>query len=211
MLTRLKRKFQDLISQEAQIAHKVGLNPNIISVLGFVLGVFSGITYWAAGALSTDLNASRAYLTLALLFLLFSGACDALDGAIARIRGKVTAFGGFVDSVIDRYVDSVVLLGLILGGFCDPLWGVLALVGSLLTSYVRARAESLGVIMESVGLIERAERIMIISISSLVEIIWPFLPALYVGIIILAITSNFTVLQRTLYSYRKLSCVERKS
>lgn len=211
MLAKLKRKFQDLISREAQIAYKIGLSPNTISILGLIFGISSGITYWAAGVLPADLGTLRAYLILALLLLLFSGACDALDGAIARIRGEETAFGGFVDSIIDRYVDSVVLLGLTLGGFCDLVWGVLALVGSLLTSYVRARAESLGVSMESIGLVERAERIMILSISSLVEIIWPSLPALRVGMIVLAVASNFTVFQRILYFYRKSSCAWRKN
>lgn len=211
MLTRLKRKFQELMAREAWLIHRIGIRPNVISILGFVLGLLSGIAYWTAGARSTDLSMYRIHLILALLFLLFSGICDALDGALARIRGEVTVFGEFLDSIIDRYVDSAVLLGLILGGVCDLLWGVLALIGSLLTSYVRARAESSGVMMESIGLVERTERVIIISASSMVEVIWPFLPALRVGIIVLAITSNLTILQRILYFYKRSPRVERKS
>lgn len=211
MLTKLKLKFQELMACEARLIHKIGLKPNAISALGFILGFFSGLAYWAAGALHTDLNVYRVYLTIAILLLLSSGLCDALDGILARIYGEVTAFGGFLDSIIDRYVDSAVLFGLILGGLCDPAWGIMALIGSLLTSYVRARAESSSVVMESIGLVERAERIVIILVSSLIEIIWPFLHALHIGVIILAIASNFTVLQRILYFYRKMSHVERKS
>ncbi|MEM2321285.1 MAG: CDP-alcohol phosphatidyltransferase family protein [Candidatus Bathyarchaeia archaeon] len=207
----MKRKFQGLMAREAQIIYGIGLKPNVISILGFILGLLSGMAYWAAGALSTDLSMYRVHLILAFLLLLFSGICDALDGALARIRGEVTVFGGFLDSIIDRYVDSAVLLGLILGGVCDLIWGLLALIGSLLTSYVRARAESSGVMMESIGLVERAERIIIISASSLVEIVWPFLPALRVGIIILAIMSNLTVLQRILYFHKRLPRAERKN
>ncbi|MEM1550889.1 MAG: CDP-alcohol phosphatidyltransferase family protein [Candidatus Bathyarchaeia archaeon] len=205
MLTKLKHKLQELIASEARLLHKIGLKPNAISILGFILGFSSGLAYWAAGALSTGLNTYRVYLILASLLLLFSGVCDVLDGALSRICGGVTVFGGFLDSIIDRYVDSAVMLGLILGGLCDLVWGALALIGSLLTSYARARAESSGVMMESVGLVERAERIIIILASSLIEIAWPSLIALRVGVSILAVASNFTVLQRILYFYRKES------
>lgn len=203
MLTKLKPEFQKLIAYLAQAFHKIGVKPNTISFLGFISGVFSGIFYWVAGTLYVDLSAYRVYMSLALLLLMFSGFCDALDGALARIHGEATAFGGFLDSMIDRYVDSIVLLGLILGGLCDLIWGILALIGSLLTSYARARAESAGITMESVGLVERAERIIVISISSLVEIAFTPLYALRVGIIVLAIASNLTVVQRILYFYRR--------
>lgn len=199
MLSKLKTWFQGLVEEGARVIRKLGFNPNAISILGLVLGISSGAAYWMAGSLHTDLNTYRTCLILAVILLLSSGLCDALDGALARIYGEATIFGGFLDSIVDRYVDSVVLLGIMLGGLCDQTWGVLALVGSLLTSYTRAKAESLGVKMESIGLIERAERIAIILISSLIEIAWLDLPALRVGIIVLAITSNFTVLQRVLY------------
>ncbi|MEM2648459.1 MAG: CDP-alcohol phosphatidyltransferase family protein [Candidatus Bathyarchaeia archaeon] len=199
------------MAREARLIHRIGLKPDAISMLGFILGFFSGLAYWAAGTLSTDLSTYRFYLTSALLLLLFSGLCDALDGALARIYGEMTIFGGFLDSIIDRYVDSMVLFGLVLGGLCDSTWGVLALIGSLLTSYVRARAESSGVMMESVGFVERAERVIIISASSLIEIAWPFSHALRIGVAILAIASNFTVLQRILHFYRKISQTKRKN
>ena len=88
--------------------------------------------------------------------MLISGLFDALDGAIARIYGEATKFGGFFDSVLDRYADAVVLSGIIVGGLTNLIWGLAALFGSLLVSYARARAEAAGVKMESVGLAERA-------------------------------------------------------
>lgn len=210
MLTKLKHKFQKSVVQWALLIHRVGLKPNTISLLGLILGLSSGMAYWLAGANSMNMSAYRAYLVLALLLLLFSGLCDAIDGALARICGGVSALGGFLDSIIDRYVDSAVLLGLILGGLCDLMWGVLAIVGSLLTSYARARAESLGVMMESVGFVERAERIVIISVSSVVEAALPYIRATHFGVIILAVSSNLTVLQRIIYFYGKASRPGRK-
>ncbi|MEM2214777.1 MAG: CDP-alcohol phosphatidyltransferase family protein [Candidatus Nezhaarchaeales archaeon] len=201
MLTKLRAWFQRLMDRWANVIRRLGIKPNAISFLGFALGISSGVAYWIAGSLITDLSAYRAYLTLAVLLLLSSSLCDALDGTLARTRGEVTVFGGFLDSLIDRYVDSAVLLGITLSGLCDPAWGAIALVGSLLTSYVRAKAESFGIKMESIGLIERAERIIIILASSVVEIVWSNSSALRIGIVILAVTSNFTVLQRILYFY----------
>lgn len=201
VLSKLKTWFQGLIERGAHVIRKLGFKPNTMSILGLILGISSGVAYWIAGFFHIDPSAYRAYLILAILLLLSSGLCDALDGALARIHGEVTVFGGFIDSIIDRYVDSAVLLGIMLGGLCDPAWGALALIGSLLTSYARARAESIGVKMESIGLIERPERVAIIATSTLLEIVWFDLPALQIGIIVLAVASNFTVLQRIIHLY----------
>jgi archaetidylinositol phosphate synthase len=204
MLAKLKSRFQKLVAGLAKTLYRVGLKPNAVSGIGLVLGLLSGATYWSAGLSYADISLYRACLALATALLLLSSLCDALDGAMARLYGEVTAFGGLLDSIVDRYVESAVLLGIIVGGLCAPLWGLLALTGSLLTSYVRARAEAMGVAMESVGLFERAERLLIILASSIAEIAWPRLSALELGIAILAVASNFTVLQRALYLYRKV-------
>ena len=142
------------------------------------------------------------FRSLATLLLLLSGFCDALDGLLARLYQEATAFGGFLDSLLDRYADSAVYAGIILGGLCTIPWGLTALIGSLLVSYCRARAEAAGIKMESIGLAERAERIIILSIASITAICW--LQALNIGIILLAILSNLTVLQRSVYAYKKL-------
>jgi archaetidylinositol phosphate synthase len=121
-------------------------------------------------------------------------------------------FGGFLDSLLDRYADAVIYAGVIIGGLCDLLWGLAALAGSLLVSYSRARAEAAGIKMESVGIAERAERMIILAVASLVAFFWPqvltvgFLTvsALNIGVIILAVLSNFTVLQRAIHVFRVL-------
>lgn len=203
MLTRLKSKVQEWIFIEAKLMHKAGFRPNAITALGVILGALSGMLYWAAGLSPT--YTGRILLLLALITLLSSGFCDALDGALARLYGQTTVLGGFLDSVLDRYVDAAVICGLILGGLCDQLWGLLALVGSLLTSYVRARSEAAGIPMETVGIMERAERILLVTIASIINILQADFPALRISVIILAAASNFTVAQRALYFYRKTS------
>jgi archaetidylinositol phosphate synthase len=195
MLTKLKRKVQQLLSTEARVAHNAGLTPNMISVVGIVLSVFAAVAY--AMSLGQPL-----LLFVAVVLLLASGFCDTLDGVLARNFQQATVFGGFFDSLLDRYADAIVYSGIIIGGLCDVSWGLAALAGSMLVSYARARAEAAGIKMESVGLAERAERMLILAVASLVAFYW--LPSLKYGIIVLAVLSNFTVLQRGLHAYRWL-------
>jgi archaetidylinositol phosphate synthase len=197
MLTKLKEKVQQMLTTEAKAAHKIGLTPNAISVIGIALAFLSATTY-------VEWQNHPTYLLIATALLLLSGFCDALDGILARLYQQTTTFGGFLDSLGDRYADAVVYLGVIVGGLCDALWGLIALTGSLLVSYSRARAEAAGVKMESIGLAERAERMIILAIASLVAFFWQPETAINTGVILLAVLSNLTVLQRSLYAYKKL-------
>jgi archaetidylinositol phosphate synthase len=203
MLTKLKEKVQAMLAAEAKAAHKIGLTPNMISVVGIALAFLSAFTY-------TEWQTNRLYLLLATVLLLLSGFCDVLDGAIARLFEQASPFGGFLDSLLDRYADAIVYAGIIVGGLCDALWGLIALTGSLLVSYSRARAEAAGIKMESIGLAERAERIIILAIASIAAFFWQpetnlFWQPINIGIIVLAIISNLTVLQRSIYAYKKLN------
>jgi len=195
MLTKLKQQIQALVAYEAQLAYQVGLTPNLASALGILTAVASAFLYGSPQFYPSNLLAAP-------LFLLVSGFFDALDGVIARLYGRATVFGGFLDSMLDRYADALVLAGIILGGFADVFWGFLALMGSLLVSYSRARAEAAGIRMETVGLAERAERILILFIASLLTLFWS--EALWWSIVLLAVLTNLTVLQRAVY-FRKAS------
>ena len=193
MLSKLKQRFQFWIASEAKFVHSIGLTPNHLSAIGMIFAIFSALAYW-----KWQLN--QILLVLAPILLLISGFCDALDGALARIYGETTTFGGFLDSLLDRYADAFVLCGIILGGLCNPFWGLTALTGSLLVSYVRAKAEAREVKMEAVGVTERAERILIVVVASFLSIVW--LEALSWGVIVLAILANLTVLQRAIHFYK---------
>jgi len=193
VLTKLKQRAQSWLTSEAALLHRLGLTPNHVSILGLVLALLSAVAYW-------QWPLHPLLLIVAPLLMLASGLLDALDGAIARIYGEATKFGGFFDSLLDRYADAVILCGIILGGLTEMSWGLTALMGSLLVSYARARAEAAGVKMESVGLAERAERIVIIALASFISYVW--LDALNWSILLLAILTNLTVVQRAIY-FRK--------
>jgi archaetidylinositol phosphate synthase len=202
MLTRLKQKVQQALAAEARAAHRIGLTPNIITGIGILLAFLSALAYAEWGQNSAWHN-RMLFLVLAFVLLLLSGFCDALDGIVARLYGQATVFGGFLDSVLDRYADAAVYLGIIVGGLCNVLWGIVAMIGSLLVSYSRARAEAAGIKMESVGLAERAERMIILLVATLTAVFWQPITVMSIGVILLAILSNLTVLQRGLYVYQK--------
>ena len=192
-----------MLTSQANAAHKIGLTPKKISVIGFILALGSAVAY-------TFVPNASWFLLLATFLLLASGFCDTLDGIVARTFQQTTVFGGFFDSVLDRYADVAIFAAIIIaglsnpvwGGFWGSVWGLAALGGSVLVSYTRARAEAAGVKMESVGLAERAERMLVLAAVSIIAFFW--LPALGYGIALLALLSNLTVIQRALYVYKIL-------
>jgi archaetidylinositol phosphate synthase len=196
MLTRLKEKVQQMLRGEAEMAHKLGFTPNRLSAFGIALAFLAALTY-------AGWQFNPFLLLLATALLLLSGFCDALDGIVARLYGEATAFGGFLDSLLDRYADSAVYVGIIIGALCDVRWGLIAIIGSLLVSYSRARAEAGGIKMESIGLAERAERMIILAVASIVASFWQTATVMNVSILLLAILSNLTVLQRSVYVYSR--------
>src|SRR5262249_54822295 len=128
---------------------------------------------------------------------------DLLDGSLARMSGQVTAFGAFLDSVIDRYSDLVVLLGIVVLYARTPnargaLVAMAGLVGSVMVSYTKARAESIGVEC-NVGMMERPQR-MICRVTG--AILDPTVPLLEPALWVLAILSNITALQRIVFTRR---------
>jgi len=193
-----------MLTSQAKFTHKIGLTPNKISTIGFILALASAVAF----ALTTPQYSWL--LILAVVFLLASGFCDTLDGIVARIFGQTTVFGGFYDSILDRYADAAVYVAIIVAGLSNPVWGYFwgsvwglsALVGSIMVSYTRARAETVGIKMESIGIAERAERMLILAVFSIIAFFW--LPAFGYGIALLAVLANFTVIQRVVYVYKTL-------
>jgi archaetidylinositol phosphate synthase len=204
MLTKLKKQIQEMLTSEAKIAHKMGLTPNHISVIGFLLAIGTAASYALTNTNSLWL------LFLAVFFMMASGFCDAMDGIVARTFQQTSKFGGFFDSVLDRFADATSYAGIIIAGLCNPAfgayWGIIvtlaALIASMLVSYTRSRAEAIGVKMESVGIAERAERMLILAAVSIIGF-W-YLPALGYGVALIAVLSIVTVLQRVWHVYKEL-------
>ena len=169
---------------------RLRMRPNHLTVIGLVVSLF------AAGAFIAG------HLRSASLLLIAAGLCDLLDGSLARASGQVTAFGAFLDSVIDRYSDLVVLLGIVVLLARTPnargaLVAMAGVVGSVMVSYTKARAESIGVDC-TVGMMERPERLLCLIAGAMFDLLEP---ALWV----LAVLSNITALQRIVFTRRAMS------
>jgi len=175
----------------------IGVTPNMISVFGFAGNV-------AAGAL-----AAGGYLFAAGVVMLVFSALDLLDGALARKTGAVTKFGAVFDSVLDRLSEAAVLAGLLfhyaqLGGRTEEIALIYAaVVGSIMVSYVRARAEGIGLALRE-GLFTRAERVILLGGALLFGG-----QVLRVALWVLALLAHFTAAQRVVTVWQKLREEER--
>jgi CDP-diacylglycerol--glycerol-3-phosphate 3-phosphatidyltransferase len=177
----LRKLFGSLLNSIANLLISIGLSADLVTILG-VFGNFLAAWFIARGDLFTG----------GLLVLGF-GLFDAIDGSMARLRGGETKFGAFLDSVLDRYSELAIFFGILVFSLrtSDPVSCFLVFIaasGSVLVSYIRARAQSLG-IDTKIGILTRVERYLVI------------VPSLLfgrpdVGLWIIAILGNFTAFQR---------------
>jgi len=182
LLTRLRKEVEAALALLAKFLHSLGLSPFSLSLLGLVCAFLSSILYYVL--------ATRPWISwIAATLLLLSGLFDALDGAMARVYGQATRFGGVIDSVFDRIGEVFVYSGIILGGSSSLFWGLVALVTSLMVSYVRSRAEAEGAKMEGIGIAERPERIVILAGAT-------FIRQIELGLIVIGFLATLTLLHR---------------
>lgn len=135
------------------------MNPNHISLTSLVFAIIAGLLF--------SLDWSN-FLLFAAIAVLVSGALDALDGKVARISSKASKRGDFVDHVIDRYSDAIILGGIALSPNCPIEFGLFAVIGVLLASYMGTQAQALGLGREYRGILGRADRIAVLVIVPLV-------------------------------------------
>jgi len=190
LLGRLREKYEHAMAPAGQFLGKVGLTPNMITAISLLTSVLSFWFYYQQS------------LVLGALFIVLTGFIDMLDGAVARATGKATRFGAVLDHVLDRYAEYLIIVGIVLGGYVDWMWGVFALIGMLMASFTRAKAESVGGLKScTVGIAERQEKLIIIIAGSLLTLY--FTQALLYAIIVVGIISHFTVAQRLEYTWKQ--------
>ena len=162
---------------------------------------------WCALAISLIAAATIAtnHLLIGGFLVLLSGLFDILDGALARLTNQTTRFGALLDSTFDRISDAVLLLGLLAlyikgGGTIEIVLIFLALIVSLLTSYVRARAEGLGINCP-IGLFTRTERVIILALGLLLSPLYKF--SIFIALLLLVVFGFVTVVQRLVYVWQQ--------
>lgn len=195
MLRHYKASLTRLADPLARALLRAHVRPNHLTMVGLVVSILAA---WAL---------AQGQLRIGAVLLVLAGLFDFFDGSLARLANSVSAFGAFLDSVADRYSDLVVLLGVVLyyhraidttGVFLT----MVALVGTIMTSYTKARAQSIGVACD-IGLIERPERLIVLIAGATFNALTP-------AMIALALLTNLTALQRILYMRRAAAIREQR-
>jgi CDP-diacylglycerol--glycerol-3-phosphate 3-phosphatidyltransferase len=167
--TSLQLGIYKIIDPVVKVLIKIGLTPNVVTTIGFVLNIGVAVIF-IIGAEEGN-RGDLSYVGWAGGLILFAGLFDMLDGQVARLGNMKSTFGALYDSVLDRYSELVMFLGICYylvahHYFLSSIFAFIALIGSMMVSYVRARAEGLGVEIKG-GLMQRPERVVTIGFFAL--------------------------------------------
>src|SRR5271165_3956792 len=177
------------------------INPNVLTLMGLLVNTYAAFLFGYANG-----DNQRRIFFYAGLVIIGSGFFDLVDGRVARASNQVTRFGGFFDSVIDRYSDASQFFGLLVyyargGRFSYVVLTAFVMVSAIMVSYTRARAESL-IGSCRVGFLERPERLVLVILGALFNRMAPVLW-------LIAVLSTITVIHRIRYTYTRTSGVQR--
>jgi phosphatidylglycerophosphate synthase len=190
VLNNLRNKFDPILEKVGVGFANLGFGPNFWTWLGLILSIISAIMF----SLHSPSVGANWYTATFLggLFLIIAGFFDAIDGTVARVTKRTSAIGSFLDSVIDKVSEIVIFIGILIGNFTNPVLVLVTLSLSILVSYTRARAESMGIDLKGKGIAERAERILILSILAFI----PFRDNISVALWIISVLAIITILER---------------
>ncbi|MDP8903161.1 MAG: CDP-alcohol phosphatidyltransferase family protein [Thermoproteota archaeon] len=204
MLNKLRNLLEPALTRIGEGFASTGLSANFWTGLGLAISILTAIVYSSNAFLDLDWMPWNFAAVLGGIFLLISGFFDIVDGSVARITKQISKKGAFLDSVFDKISEVIIFGGIALGQLADSFWCLVALGLSLLVSYTRARAESLGGKLKGIGIGERAERLLLIAIIGMI----PVREAMQWAMIIVSIVAGITLAQRVAITVRRLSSTE---
>ena len=203
----LQKLIYTLINPIIKGMIKMGITPNMVTTIGFIGNVVAAFLFIHASQL-TPLSMGFSWIGWGGAILLYSGLFDMMDGRLARLGNMSTTFGAFWDSTLDRYSELFSLFGITLylmtaSGIWAGVITFLALVGSIMVSYVRARAEGLGIECK-VGLMQRPERVVVTALAAIITGMTSNLWWLIGGMALIAVLANITAFWRVAHCYKQL-------
>ena len=188
MLNNLREVLRPTLEKIGKGFASTGLSPNFWTVIGLVFAIASALIY----GLGIEYG-----LIIGGVLLLISGFFDMVDGQVARITGKTTQKGGYLDSMFDKIAETVIFLGILIGGYAEPYLVLLAITLSLLVSYARAKSDSLNIKLQGVGIGERAERLLVIAIIGIIGF-------MEFAVLIVVIIAAITLVQRMVFTAKNI-------
>jgi archaetidylinositol phosphate synthase len=188
MLNNLRNSLQPILEKVGKLFASTGLSPNFWTVLGLLFAILAAIIY----GLNIEFG-----LIFGGLLLLVSGFFDVVDGQVARVTGKTSKTGSYLDSMFDKIAEVAIFFGILLAGYAQPSAVMLAITLSLLVSYARAKSDALNIKMQGIGIGERAERLLVIAILGIIGFI-------EYAVIIVVIISGITLIQRMILTIKSI-------
>ncbi len=200
-LNTLRPFASKVIEPLADLFIRSEVSPDAVSIASLICAFFAGISFYYS-------SASKEFILLAGIMVIFNSIFDALDGVIARKSNKATLRGDFLDHVIDRYSDVFIICSIFFAGYVNWKIGVAAIVGVLLTSYLGIQAQALNLGRYYGGLMGRADRLVVVMFAAFANFIYldsiAGFSILGWAVVLIAITSHITAVQRILYIWNRL-------
>ncbi|MDY0387217.1 MAG: CDP-alcohol phosphatidyltransferase family protein [Methanolobus sp.] len=197
----LRPVVSKILEPLAKITADAGISPNAISLFSLLFAALAGFLYYYSAF-------DPLLVLLAGLLVALNSLLDAMDGLMARYLNVASAKGDFLDHVIDRYSDVFMICGIFFGGYVDWQIGSITIVGVLLTSYLGTQAQALRLGRYYGGLIGRADRLVLIMLSSVVYFVYPStiygFSSLGWMMIIIGVGSHITAFQRIIHIWKQL-------
>ena len=188
MLNNLRGMLRPILEKIGRTCAATGLSPNFWTGIGLAFAIASAVTYGLAPEFG---------LVIGGILLLISGFFDMVDGQVARVTGKTSDRGQYLDSMSDKIAEVAIFLGILVGGYADPYLVFLAASISLLVSYARAKSDIINIKLQGIGIGERAERLLVIAIIGMIGFMEP-------AVIIVIIIAAITLIQRIIFTNRNI-------
>lgn len=188
MLNNLRDTLKPALEKMGKGFAATGLSPNFWTSVGLGFALLSAIIY----GLGIEFG-----LIIGGILLLVSGFFDMVDGQVARVTGKTSKKGSYLDSMFDKIAEVAIFLGILIGGYAEPYLVFLAITLSLLVSYARAKSDIINVKLQGIGIGERAERLLVIAIIGIIGF-------MDYAVIIVVIIAGITLIQRMIVTTKNI-------
>ena len=203
MLNNLRETLRPTLEKMGKGFASTGLSPNFWTAVGLVFALISALVYGLGNQIEYG-------LILGGILLLVSGFFDMVDGQVARVTGKTSKKGGYLDSMFDKIAEVAIFLGILVGGYAEPYLVFLAITLSLLVSYARAKSDAINVKLQGVGIGERAERLLVIAIIGMIgfnaesPIFFGIKNFMEFAVIIVIVIAGITMIQRMIVTAKNI-------
>ena len=188
VLNNLRGTLRPVLEKVGKGFAATGLSPNFWTVVGLIIALSAAVVY----GMGVEFG-----LIIGGILLLVSGFFDMVDGQVARVTGKTSKKGEYLDSMFDKISEVAIFLGILVGGYAEPYVVLLAITLSLLVSYARAKSDLINIKLQGIGIGERAERLLVIAIIGIIGF-------MDYAVIIVIIIAGITLIQRMIFTTKNI-------